>query len=162
MCPGLRSRTSHHQKRPIDVLLAALAAALLTVGVAHAITYGDRDGTDHPYVGLVALYKGDTYTGSRCSGALISPTVLITAAHCVADAQADRARVHFESDVDRAALPNPSSGLAGTLHPNKTFTDLGALPNTSDLAVIVLDAAVSIPPPRSPPSVSSTGRRGRR
>ena len=131
--------------RPTGVLLAALAAALLAVGVAHGITYGDRDGTAHPYVGLVALYKGDSYTGFRCSGALISPTVVITAAHCVADAQADRARVHFEPKVDRPVLPNPASGLAGTLHANDAFTDLGALPNTSDIAVVVLDAAVSDP-----------------
>jgi secreted trypsin-like serine protease len=132
-------------KRPIRVILAALSAALLAVGTAGAITYGDRDGTAHPYVGLIALYKGGSYTGFRCSGALISPTVVLTAAHCVADAQADRARVHFEPDVDKTTLPNPAAGLAGTLHANEAFTDLGALPNTSDLAVVVLDAAVSIP-----------------
>jgi secreted trypsin-like serine protease len=132
-------------KRPIRVILAALSAALLAVGIAGAITYGDRDGTAHPYVGLIALYKGGSYTGFRCSGALISPTVVLTAAHCVADAQADRARVHFEPDVDKTTLPNPAAGLAGTLHANEAFTDLGALPNTSDLAVVVLDAAVSIP-----------------
>jgi secreted trypsin-like serine protease len=132
-------------KRPIRVILAALSTALLAVGIAGAITYGDRDGTAHPYVGLIALYKGGSYTGFRCSGALISPTVVLTAAHCVADAQADRARVHFEPDVDKTTLPNPAAGLAGTLHANEAFTDLGALPNTSDLAVVVLDAAVSIP-----------------
>ena len=132
-------------RRHILLLLAVLAAALLSVGVARAITYGDRDGTAHPYVGLVALYKGDSYTGFRCSGALISPTVVITAAHCVADAQADRARVHFSPEVDRTALANPSLGVAGTLHAHEAFTDLGALPNTSDLAVVVLDAPVTIP-----------------
>jgi secreted trypsin-like serine protease len=132
-------------KRPIGVLFAALAVAMLAVGVARAITYGDRDGNAHPYVALVALYKGDSYTGFRCSGALISPTVVVTAAHCVADAQADRARVHFESNVDRTVLPNPASGLPGTLHAHEAFTDLGALPNTSDLAVVVLDAPTAIP-----------------
>ena len=132
-------------RRPLVILLAVLAAAALAAGVARAITYGDRDGTAHPYVGLVALYKGDTYTGFRCSGALISPTVVITAAHCVADAQADRARVHFAPEVDRAALANPSSGEAGTLFAHEAFTNLGALPNTSDLAVVVLDAPLTIP-----------------
>src|SRR3954465_14529006 len=100
--------------RSIGVLTAALAAALLAVGVARAITYGERDGAAHPYVGLVALYDGSSYTGFRCSGALISPTVVLTAAHCVADAHANRARVHFESEVDRTSLPNPAAGAAGS------------------------------------------------
>ena len=132
-------------RRITSVIAVTVAVLAMGAGIARAITYGDRDGTDHSYVGLIALYKGDTYTGFRCSGALISPTVVITAAHCVADAQADRARVHFETDVDRTTLPNPASGLPGTLHANGAFTDLSALPNTSDLAVVVLDTAVSIP-----------------
>ena len=132
-------------RRITSATVVLIAILTMGAGIARAVTYSDRDGTAHPYVGLVALYKGDSYTGFRCSGALISPTVVITAAHCVADAQADRARVHFEPEVERAALPNPASGVAGTLHANEAFTDLGALPNTSDLAVVVLDAAVSIP-----------------
>ena len=50
--------------------------------------------------------------------------------------------MHFEPDVDKTALPNPSSGLPGTVYAHKAFTDLGA-PDTSDIAVIVLDAAPS-------------------
>jgi len=132
-------------RRVTSLISVTITVLVLGAGVARAITYGDRDGKAHPYVGLVALYKGDTYTGFRCSGALISSTVVLTAAHCVADAQADRARVHFEPDVDKTTLPNPAAGLAGTLHANEAFTDLGALPNTSDLAVVVLDAPVWIP-----------------
>src|SRR4051795_12678696 len=104
--------------------MALIAIFAIGAGIARAITYGDRDGTAHPYVGLIALYKGDSYTGFRCSGALISPKVVITAAHCVADARADRARVHFEGVVDRTALPNPSAGLPGTLYAHEAFTDL--------------------------------------
>jgi secreted trypsin-like serine protease len=132
-------------RRITSVIAVTIAALAVGAGIARAITYGDRDGAAHPYVGLVAFYKGDSYTGFRCSGALISPTVVITAAHCVVDAQADRARVYFEPEVDRAALRIPSSGLAGTSFANKAFTNLGALPNTSDLAVVVLDTPVSIP-----------------
>jgi secreted trypsin-like serine protease len=147
-------------RRTTSVIAVTIAVLAMGAGFARAITYGDRDGTAHPYVGLVALYKGNTYTGFRCSGALISPTVVLTAAHCVADAQADRARVHFEPDVDRAALPDPSSGLAGTLYANKAFTDLGALPNTSDIAVVVLDAPVSIPHATLAPVGALNGRKG--
>ena len=97
-------------RRITSVIAVTIVVLALGAGIARAITYGGRDGSTHPYVGLVALYKGNSYTGLRCSGALISPTVVVTAAHCVADAKADRARVHFEPEVDKTALPNPTSG----------------------------------------------------
>ena len=131
-------------RRSTGVLMMLVASALLAAGVARAITYGEPDGTVHPYAGLVALYNDDVYTSFRCSGVLISPTILLTAAHCVADSGANRARVHLEPTVadDLAA---PSAGLPGTLYAHPAFTDLGALPNTSDLAVVVLDAPVDLP-----------------
>ena len=147
--------------RRITVVIAvSLAVLAVGVGLAHAITYGERDGAAHPYVGLVALYDGSSYTGFRCSGALISSTVVLTAAHCVADAHANRARVHFESEVDRTSLPNPAAGAAGSTHANPAFTDLGTLPNTSDIAVVVLDAPVSIRPASLAPVGALNGRKG--
>jgi secreted trypsin-like serine protease len=124
-------------RRTTAVLIALVVTVVLATGVARAITYGDLDGTAHPYVGLVALYDDNVYKG-RCSGALITSTVVLTAAHCILDTNADRARVYLEPTVtdDLAA---PSAGLTGTPHAHPSFTDLGALPNTSDVAVIVLD-----------------------
>jgi secreted trypsin-like serine protease len=124
------------------ILVAAVAALLVGVGVARGITYGDLDGGGHPYVGLVALYDHGVYQG-RCSGVLVSATVALTAAHCIADTNADRARIYLDPTVtdDLAA---PSAGLPGTPHANPAFTDLSALPNTSDLAVVVLDQPVTL------------------
>lgn len=120
-----------------------VAMALLAAGVARAVTYGTPDGSNHPYVGLVALYDDGVYQG-RCSGVVIAPTVVLTVAHCVADTSADRARVYLEPTVTDV-FAAPSAGLLGTPQPHPAFTDLSALPNTSDLAVIVLDAPVSLP-----------------
>ena len=58
-------------RRSTGVLMMLVASALLAAGVARAITYGEPDGTAHPYVGLVALYNDDVYTSFRCSGVLI-------------------------------------------------------------------------------------------
>ena len=124
------------------VLLTLLAAAVLAVGTADAITLGDLDGTAHPYVGLVALYDDGVYKG-RCSGVLVSSTVALTAAHCIADTNADRARLYLEPTVTDD-LSVPTTGLPGTPRAHPAFTSLEALPNTSDLAVVVLDAPVAL------------------
>jgi secreted trypsin-like serine protease len=130
-------------KKPTGVIVALLAAMLFAAGVARAITHGDLDGTAHPYVGLIALYDHDVYKG-RCSGALISPTIVLTAAHCVVETNANRARVYLEPNITDT-LDAPSGGLLGSPVANPAFTDLGALPNTSDLAVVVLDRPASLP-----------------
>lgn len=58
------------------IWLAALAACFALPGSAGAIIGGQPDGDAHPYVGLL------TNNAVTCSGALLSPTVMLTAAHC--------------------------------------------------------------------------------
>src|SRR6185369_6274089 len=61
-------------------IVAGLFAACIATG-ALAITYGVADGTRHPQTGaLVGVFSSGTFP--YCSGALISPTVFLTAAHC--------------------------------------------------------------------------------
>jgi secreted trypsin-like serine protease len=122
-------------------LLLAIVVTLAGTTVAGAITNGVPDGQAHPYVGLVALYEDGAYSG-RCSGTLISPTVVLTAAHCVVETGADAARVYFEPTAtdDLAA---PSGGHAGIPHAHPSY-DIAALPNTSDVGIVLLDAPVAL------------------
>lgn len=63
-------------------VLAALAMLVVPAGTAAAITYGEPDGTEHPYVGLVVFYDEEGTPTHRCSGTLLSSTVFLTAGHC--------------------------------------------------------------------------------
>jgi secreted trypsin-like serine protease len=132
-------------KRRLSVLWAA-AIMLLTVlvcsGIARAVTYGVPDLNEHPYVGLVALYnnnaEGDLEFVGRCSGTLLSPTVVLTAGHCTH--VATRAKVWFDSVVDPA-----SGSVMGTTHTHPGFVELGNLQNDdNDVGVVVLDDPVQM------------------
>ena len=79
-------------RRLIVIVPALLIAACLAVGAlaapVGAVTYNAEKDFVHDYVGLVTFHlaepdpeTGDTFS-HRCSGALISPTVFVTAGHC--------------------------------------------------------------------------------
>jgi hypothetical protein len=126
-------------------LLAALTIAAFTVAPASAITGGSAD-TIHKSVGLVRF----TSEGSRfrCSGTLISPTVVLTAGHCT-----DGSTNVYVSFDDALALdplaPNitPSEKAAreahyitGTAHADPGWTGKLSIAKQHDQGVVVLDA----------------------
>jgi hypothetical protein len=132
--------------RPARAAAAALALAALLLAVfaaapAGAILNGRPDGTDHPYVGLVTDLADD------CSGFAISPTVVVTAAHCFA-APGQQVFVTFHPEGELSAT-FADDLVTGTWYPDPAFC-LGCSPglpgfDTHDVAVVVLDAPVTLP-----------------
>jgi hypothetical protein len=123
-----------------------------------AITNGTPDGDDHPYVGILVFDVFIPDVGNvpvwRCSGSLISPTVVLTGGHCTDGAVA--ARVWFDErlqdDDGTFLVPDYPAGGAlaveGTPFTNPDFT-IGAsngLPGFAfrDVGVVVLDEPVFI------------------
>ena len=122
---------------------AVVLAALITASPAAAITNGSPDGNRHPAVaGLVSDTQYSDGTWIYCSGTLISPTVVLTAAHCNDDGA--RTRVTFDS-----AYVDGDKTYAGTFQSDPAYP--GTTSDYHDIAVIVLDQAVKgITPARLP------------
>ncbi|WP_153503610.1 trypsin-like serine protease [Cumulibacter manganitolerans] len=153
--------------RSVVGVLAAAATALLTPAPASAITGGTADGDAHPSVGMIVFYEnGGRY---RCSATLVSPTVLLTAAHCTAGT-AGKTAVTFDSVIAEAppsGLPvadDPAAGytsteithggyLAGTSHAHPDYSDFTDMQNWNDVGVVQLDEPVQgiTPSPIAPP-----------
>jgi len=123
------------------VVLSALAAALVTVSTAAAVTGSSPDGSAHPYVGALVV-DGSVI----CSGVLVAPRVFATAGHCTASLPPGaRVQVTFDAEIDKSSW-SLHDGASRT-HPG--YKSSGA----DDLAVVVLDEA----PPVTPATLPSAG-----
>jgi hypothetical protein len=131
------------RKLVLAAITALLAPLVLLPGTAQAIQFGTPDGDGHPYVGLVVLFD-DGVPQWRCTGALISPTVFLTAGHCT-EAPADEARIWFSSGPIDADSGYPYTGYdaAGTPVPEPRYAGL-TLPATYDIGVVTLDDPVQM------------------
>ncbi|HEX2626466.1 MAG TPA: trypsin-like serine protease [Candidatus Limnocylindrales bacterium] len=160
-------------RRTLIALASAVVLGAAMVAPAAAITGDYREDNDHPFVGLVSFYDSDWVFIHRCTGELLSPTVLLTAGHCTNDdslpdgAVAAHARVWFLQDVGSHYDPNTQSdpvtgypdsctgtlgdGIAGgwcaessTMY-NFGFDNFAGLPNIHDLGIVILDQAIDLP-----------------
>ena len=97
-----KSKRTFSRNLKLSALLIPLTLILMMSIPASAITDGELDGEDHPWVVLLLMDVGGEPT-YRCSATLLSPTVVLTAGHCTSnypDAPFTGMRVFTESAVD--------------------------------------------------------------
>ena len=144
--------------RVLALLIAMLVAVgLTTAPAAQASTGGTPDGNKHPNVGLILFY--DATGRFRCSATLVSPTVLLTAAHCT-DGTLGKTLVTFDSVIAEnppspfPVAADPSKGytaqeitaagyLSGTAYTHPDYSGFTDMKNWNDVGVIVLDEPVT-------------------
>jgi V8-like Glu-specific endopeptidase len=97
-------------KQHFKAAVAAIVTCLLTSLPAGAVTYGELDGDNHPAVVLILMDIGGS-PAFRCSGTLISPTIVLTAGHCAgAPGEFSGMRIFTESDVQNGNNTYPFGG----------------------------------------------------
>src|SRR4051794_4853367 len=150
----------------------ALAATML-VAVASpvsAITGNYTPDNEHPFVGLIAFYDKDGVFQHRCTGELLSPTVVLTAGHWTDNGTGGvnaSARIWLLQDVgshyDPATEHDPvtgypdsctgtmgngiAEGWCGESHQmyNYGFDNFAGFPNIHDVGIVILDQPMYLP-----------------
>ncbi|WP_129646674.1 S1 family peptidase [Peristeroidobacter agariperforans] len=139
--------------RKIHLLTIVLLATLAT-HPAQAITGKFVEDFQHPFVGLAVFYDESGEFIGRCSGSLLSPSLFLTAGHCIEGAAS--ARVYFQQDAGANYDPetelDPVTGYPETClsQPCTTSSELISygypqpLPNTRDAALLILDEPINL------------------
>ncbi len=139
-------------KRWMLAFASLLAAVLLYAGPAGAIVNGQLDGKLHPEVGaLIAEYVQPGEKDVLCSGALIAPTVFLTAAHCtdfLASLGITDVWVTFDSQFTSSSPLIHGSYVTDPAY--NAYAGAGGSSDPHDLAVVLLDEAPSTTPAQLP------------
>lgn len=146
-------------------VFSVITILAIAVSPVYAITGNFVEDNEHPFVGLAVFYDANGEFIWRCSGALISPTVFLTAGHCAdTEGGAVTARIYFQQDAgvnfDPVTEVDPVTGYPeycadGTLGVtcatvsegniyNYDFTGSLTLPQTHDAGILILDQAIEL------------------
>jgi hypothetical protein len=159
-----------------QVRLTLVAILVLLIGSAvpvAAITYGEPDAGEHPYVGFMVFFDPSVPGWFRCSGTLLDATTFLTAGHCTfgigtngtaaGTSGGNDVWVTFdETDVlagfpPRASLTpeqlypvraewlnNNASYVRGTAFPHPDYDNFSGFPVTFDVGVVELGESAGV------------------
>jgi hypothetical protein len=158
------------------LLAAASIVAVLTATAAPggAITYGEPDAGEHPYVGFMIYFVPSEPGWFSCSGTLLDADTFLTAGHCTYDigvdgvdgapsggtdvwvtfdetdvlagwpARADYPTEEALYEARRAWLEANPDYTQGTAYPHPDYDDFSGFPVTFDVGVVELDEASTV------------------
>ena len=121
------SRPRRAVGRLAKLVLLVLALMFSTVSLAGAVTDGYKDGNGHPYVVLLLMDVGGA-PAYRCTGTLLSPTVLLTAGHCTSnepDVPYSGMRIFTQSDLTQGGNTYPYGSGPNSVEAKAWYTLTG-------------------------------------
>lgn len=153
------------RKKLLFSVFSVMVILAMAASPVYAITGTFVEDFQHPFVGLAVFYDANGEFLWRCSGALLSPTVFLTAGHCAdTEGGAVTARIYFQQDAgvnyDPATELDPVTGYPeycaeGTLGVtcatvsegniyNFGYTGRLTVPNTHDAGILILDQPIEL------------------
>lgn len=150
-------------------LLTAAAMVATTAAPGGAITYGEPDAGEHPYVGFIIYWVPSEESWFSCSGTLLDADTFLTAAHCtygIGTAGGDGStqggndvwatfgeenvldgfppRSDFDTPEElyaarRAWLEGNADYLRGTAYHHERYDNFREFPGNYDVGVVELD-----------------------
>lgn len=148
---------ARYWQRALGLVVTAVILLFVMASPTSAITYGEPDGEDHPFVGSIVLDVPGRGLFQWCSGTLIAEDVFLTASHCTAPLDGVLAAnpgtvVLVTFDPTISASGTFFSGTWFTNPNYNAFQGPGGASDPGDVAVIVLDEAPGITPASLPPA----------
>lgn len=159
----------------LKLAIAGVAVLLMTIAApVGAITYGEPDAGEHPYVGLMIFFDPNEPGWFSCSGTLLDATTFLTAGHCTFNIGTDGEAEGSSGGNDvwvtiapedvlegfpaRADYPDEATLYAarsawldanpdyiqGTAFPSPLYDNFAAFPANHDVGVVVLDEAAPV------------------
>jgi secreted trypsin-like serine protease len=141
------------KKLGLKVVALACATAAVFAATANAITFGEPDGTRHPNVGaLVADWNEESPGPDQfCSGTLVSPTLFLTAAHCMFGwPEGTEFWVTFSPTYDEGAATPSGLVAVSSFTIDEGFATSGGGADAHDIAIVTLASAQSATPAQLP------------
>lgn len=161
-------------KRLKLMLIGLVVMLFATAAPVGAITYGQPDNGEHPYVGFMIFFDPTEPAWFSCSGTLLDATTFLTAGHCtfnigndgehVATSGGNDVWVTFDADdvlagwPARADYPDEQSlyearsawldanpdYVTGVAYPNPAYDNFAQFPVNHDVGIVKLDEPVAM------------------